>query len=193
MFWRLTNQDFNIRQVDVKNEKWNSLLAGVSFPPSSRPPALAFLSRLKLPFPSFSNACTQASRTAKWTACVQQFFRPKAPKVAILLTKSATIVFFSLLLPSFSLLFLFLLSFSFLIVILELLGPFDYFSWSLKWLQISLGWFSKNRVRFWPYSITNPLLIKLSSLNFGQKNWILAMFLFLRFLASSFRSIITQY
>ena len=95
-------------------------------------------------------------------------FSPKSSKsIAILLTKSATIVFFSLLLPSFSLLFLFLLSFSFLIVILELLGPFDYFSWSLKWLQISLGWFSKNRVRFWPYSITNPLLIKLSS--FGQK------------------------
>ena len=34
MFWRLTNQDFNIRLVDVKNEKYNGLLAGVSFPPS---------------------------------------------------------------------------------------------------------------------------------------------------------------
>ena len=113
MFWRLTNQDFNIRLVDVKNEKCNSLLAGVSFPPSSRPPALAFLSRLKLPFPSFSNACTQAGRTAKWTACVQQFFGPKAPKEAIILTKSATIVFFFLSSPPFLLLALSFSSFLF--------------------------------------------------------------------------------
>ena len=35
----------------------NGFLAGVSFPPSSSAPALAFLSRLKLPFPSLSNAC----------------------------------------------------------------------------------------------------------------------------------------
>ena len=55
MFWRGTNQDFNIRLVDVKNEKNNGLLAGVSLP---RPRALlAFLSHLKLPFPSLSNAC----------------------------------------------------------------------------------------------------------------------------------------
>ena len=189
MFWRLTDQDFNIRLVDVKNEKCNSLLTGVSFPPSSRPPALAFLPRLKLPFPSFSNACTQASRTAKWTACVQQFFRPKAPKVAILLTKSATIVFFSLFssLPSPC-------SFFFFFPFLSLMWFWSFYRafWLLFMItQISLGWFSKNRVRFWPYSITNPLLIKLSS--FGQKSWILAMFLFLRFLARSFRSIITQF
>ena len=46
-------------------------------------------------------------------------------------------------------LFLFLLSFSFVTVILEPFSglrnlPFDAFS--LKWLQISLGWFSKNRL-----------------------------------------------
>ena len=38
LFWRLTNQDFNIRLVDVENEKNNGLLAGVSFPPFSRSP-----------------------------------------------------------------------------------------------------------------------------------------------------------
>ena len=39
LFWRLTNQDFNINLVDVKNEKNNGLLAGVSFPSSSRAPS----------------------------------------------------------------------------------------------------------------------------------------------------------
>ena len=73
-----------------------------------------------------------------------QFFRPKTiSKVAIIKTKSATIAFFF-----FSSLILFLLSFSFVTVILEpFLGlrnlPFDAFS--LKWLQILVGWFSKNR------------------------------------------------
>ena len=43
-------------------------------------------------------------------------------KVAIMKTKSATIAFFSLLRLSFSSLFLFLLSFSFVTVILELFG-----------------------------------------------------------------------
>ena len=43
--------------ISRRNGENNGLLAGVSFPPSSRPPALAFLSRLTLPFPSFSNAC----------------------------------------------------------------------------------------------------------------------------------------
>ena len=43
--------------ISRRNGENNGLLAGVSFPPSSRPPALAFLSRLTLPFPSFSKAC----------------------------------------------------------------------------------------------------------------------------------------
>ena len=67
-------------------------------------------------------------------------------KGAIIKAKSATIAFFLLFL-CFSL-FLFLLFFSFVTVILELLGirsqPFDAFS--LKCLQISIGWFSKNRL-----------------------------------------------
>ena len=51
------------------------------------------------------------------------FFRPKTiSKVAIIKTKSATISFFSLLLLSSSSLFLFLLSFSFVSVILELIA-----------------------------------------------------------------------
>ena len=50
MFWRRTNQDFNIRLVDVKNEKNNGLLAGVSLPPSSRAPRVSLAP--KTPFPS---------------------------------------------------------------------------------------------------------------------------------------------
>ena len=74
------------------------------------------------------------------------FFRPKTiSKVVIIKTESATIAFFSS--PPFLLVALFLISFCFVTVILELLGlrnrPFDAFS--LKWLQILLGWFSKNR------------------------------------------------
>ena len=41
MFSRRTNQDFKIRLVDVKNEKYNGLLAGVSFPSSSRAPGVS--------------------------------------------------------------------------------------------------------------------------------------------------------
>ena len=41
MFWRQTNQDFNIRLVDVKNEKNIGLLAGVSLPPSARAPRVS--------------------------------------------------------------------------------------------------------------------------------------------------------
>ena len=79
---------------------------------------------------------------------VQQFFFPPVSNVAIIKTKSATIAFFSS--PPFFLLalFLFLLSFSFVSVILEFIGPkklpFDAFSF--RWLQILLGWFSKNRL-----------------------------------------------
>ena len=69
-------------------------------------------------------------------------------KVAIIKTKSANIAFFSLLPISFSSLFLFILSFSFVTVIWSSSSlrnlPFDAFS--LKWLQISLGWFSKKLV-----------------------------------------------
>ena len=39
----VTNQNVNICLVDVKNEKNNSLLAVVSFPPSSRTPSRFFL------------------------------------------------------------------------------------------------------------------------------------------------------
>ena len=45
----LTNQDFNIRLVDVKNAKNNGFLAGVSLPPSSRAPRVSLAP--KTPFP----------------------------------------------------------------------------------------------------------------------------------------------
>ena len=51
MFWRRTNQDFNIRLVDVKNEKNNGLLAGVSLPPSSRAPRVSLAPKTPFPFP----------------------------------------------------------------------------------------------------------------------------------------------
>ena len=77
------------------------------------------------------------------------FFRPKTiPKVAILKTKSAIIAFFSS--PPFLLLALSFSSFPFpsLLWIWSFSGvrnvPFDAFS--LKWPQISLRWFSKNRL-----------------------------------------------
>ena len=50
----LTNQDFNIRLVDVNNEKNNGFLAGVSLPPSSRPPRVSLAPKTlfpKTPFP----------------------------------------------------------------------------------------------------------------------------------------------
>ena len=49
-----TNQDFNIRLVDVNNEKNNGFLAGVSLPPSSRAPRVSLAPKtpfLKTPFP----------------------------------------------------------------------------------------------------------------------------------------------
>ena len=68
-------------------------------------------------------------------------------KGVIIKTKSVTI-FFSLLLLSSSSLLLFLLSFSFVSVIFELTRPQKTAFWSLftQWRQISLGWFSKNRL-----------------------------------------------
>ena len=45
------NQDFNICLVDVKNEKCNGLLAGVSFPPSSRAPRVFLAPKTPFPFP----------------------------------------------------------------------------------------------------------------------------------------------
>ena len=70
-------------------------------------------------------------------------------KGAIIKTK----LFFSLLLLSSSLMLLFLLSFSFVSVIFELIRPEKNAFWSLftQWLQILLGWFSKNRldICFW--------------------------------------------
>ena len=81
--------------------------------------------------------------TAKWTFCVQQF-----SKVAIIKTKSATIAsFWSRPFPSRASLFLFLLSFSLVSEILELKSrpkSLHFRSFWLKWLLISLRWFSKN-------------------------------------------------
>ena len=51
MFWRRTNQDFNIRLVDVKNEKNNGLLAGVSLSPSSRAFRISLAPKPPFPFP----------------------------------------------------------------------------------------------------------------------------------------------
>ena len=70
--------------------------------------------------------------------------RPKIiSKVAMMKTTSAAMLF-ALLLLSFSSLFLFLLSFSFVTVILELLGLKN----PAFWPQISLGWFFKKSVKF---------------------------------------------
>ena len=74
------------------------------------------------------------------------FIRPKTiAKVAILKTKSAIIAFFSS--PSFLFLTLSFSPFLFLCYC-DFSGlrnvPFDAFSF--KWLQISLGWYSKNRL-----------------------------------------------
>ena len=50
IFWALTNQDFNIRLVDFKYEKNNGLLAGVSFPRSSRAPHISLTPKTPFPF-----------------------------------------------------------------------------------------------------------------------------------------------
>ena len=71
---------------------------------------------------------------AKWTFYVGQCFLAKNSKVAIIKTKSATIAFFFVLFLSFSSLLLFLLSFFFVTVILELLGLKKHAFWRL-WLQ----------------------------------------------------------
>ena len=52
MFWRRTNQDFNIHLVDVKNEKNNVLLAGVSLPPSLSAFRVSLAPKTPFPFPS---------------------------------------------------------------------------------------------------------------------------------------------
>ena len=69
-------------------------------------------------------------------------------KVGSIKTKSSTVAFFLLLLFSFSSLFPFLISSSFLLWFWSFLVlrhvPFDAFSH--KWLQISLGWFSNNQL-----------------------------------------------
>ena len=84
----------------------------------------------------------------RWTFCVEQFLSAKN-YLQSSYNKRVQPLLFSLLLLSFSSLFLFLLSFSFVTMILELLGlkktctltPFH-----SKWLQISLGWFLKHRL-----------------------------------------------
>ena len=71
MFWRLTNQDFNTRLMDVTNElvfleKYSGLLAGVSFPPSSRVSRVSLAPKIPFPFPfkrSRRLLCTTARRT----------------------------------------------------------------------------------------------------------------------------------
>ena len=79
-------------------------------------------------------------------------------KVATIKTRGATVAFFLFLLP-FSSLFLFSFPFPSLLWFWNFLGlrnlPFDPFS--LKWLQILLGWFSKNQldIFLWLYEIRN--------------------------------------
>ena len=65
LIWRLTNQDFNIRLVDVKNEKNNGLLAGVSFPPSSRAPSRLSCAKNSFSHP-FQTPATQATFERNW-------------------------------------------------------------------------------------------------------------------------------
>ena len=48
---------FDLKLISRRDGENNGFLAGISFPPSSRALALAFLSLLKLPFPSPPNAC----------------------------------------------------------------------------------------------------------------------------------------
>ena len=65
MFWRLTNQDFNIRLV--KKAKSNSLLAGISLPPSLRAPRFSHAHKTPLNSFPFQTHATQASPSqAKW-------------------------------------------------------------------------------------------------------------------------------
>ena len=59
MFWRLTNQDFNIRLV--KKAKNYSLLAGVSLLPSSRAPRFSHANKTPLISFPFQMHATQAS------------------------------------------------------------------------------------------------------------------------------------
>ena len=92
-----------------------------------------------------------------------------------ILNVTAKWAFCFLFLPlSFSSLFLFLLTFSFVTVILELLGlkklQFDAFS--MKWLKISLSWFSKNRLDMF-YCISIKLYCTLKRQNLGRKNKLL--------------------
>ena len=84
--------------------------------------------------------------TAKRVFCQNSIFRPKISIVAIIKTKSATAAF-SLLLLSFSSLFVFLLSFSFITTILELfLTPFDAFSNEMTAKMVRLVF--KNSARY---------------------------------------------
>ena len=74
MFWKLTNQDFNICLVDVYNMKIMAYLhAFPSLPPSSPspPPRLAFLSRPKSPFPYFERL---PRSSAVFDHCIDQAY-----------------------------------------------------------------------------------------------------------------------
>ena len=91
--------------------------------------------------------------TAKRVFCQNSIFRPKISIVAIIKTKSATAAF-SLLLLSFSSLFVFLLSFSFIIAILELfLAPFDAFFNEMTAKMVRLVF--KNSARYTQYEMWN--------------------------------------
>ena len=91
--------------------------------------------------------------TAKRVFCQNSIFRPKISIVAIIKTKSATAAF-SLLLLSFSSLFVFLLSFSFITTILELfLTPFDAFSNEMTAKMVRLVF--KNSARYTQHEMWN--------------------------------------
>ena len=91
--------------------------------------------------------------TAKRVFCQKSIFRPKISIVAITKTKSATAAF-SLLLLSFSSLFVFLLSFSFITAILELfLAPFDAFFNEMTAKMVRLVF--KNSARYTQYEMWN--------------------------------------
>ena len=91
--------------------------------------------------------------TAKRIFCQNSIFRPKISIVAIIKTKSATAAF-SLLLLSFSSLFVFLLSFSFITAILELfLTPFDAFFNEMTAKMVRLVF--KNSARYTQYEKWN--------------------------------------
>ena len=79
MFWRLTNKNFNIRLLDVKNEKYNGLLAGVSFPTSSRAPRVSVAPKTPFPYPFKRlprRLVSPAKHRIKWRHFGTNYLRP---------------------------------------------------------------------------------------------------------------------